>query len=323
VLRLARGHAVHLAWPLAVGALWAGTDAAALVAPGLPLAAAATLAPMSARDRAHAKGLLRYAAIAMAGLLFGPYGTHLIGTLLVHTARVAGGGTPIDLSRPEVLALVAVAGSLGALSLRTNLRASEGALLLFVLALGLTDARALPWLVATEVAVLGRTFDGLAPHRRWGRRPHVAIGAALATACLAPSGVALGIARPPASAFAARAEGTTFPDDAARVLAGRPPEEHVFHPPSWGGYLAWAWDGKRRTFADERDQLFDAGVMSDARAILAAGPDWAQLLEAYRVADVVAPPGSPLDRALSAAPDWMRLSESAVAVVHGRRTPLR
>jgi hypothetical protein len=93
---------------------------------------------------------------------------------------------------------------------------------------------------------------------------------------------------------------------------------NIYH---WGGYLDYVWAGHRKVFIDGRNQLYDRRVFDDSLR-LASLNAWEAILDDYGVNTVLWERGSPLDRALGASPDWVRVRRGRIAVVYVRRSAL-
>jgi hypothetical protein len=88
--------------------------------------------------------------------------------------------------------------------------------------------------------------------------------------------------------------------------------ERVFHPVNWGGYLTWhGWnlEPRFRTWIDDRLDTHGKEHLDRTRAILDARPDWAKVLERYRVDLICIPPDTPLASRARESPDWRLLSD--------------
>jgi hypothetical protein len=101
------------------------------------------------------------------------------------------------------------------------------------------------------------------------------------------------------AAAAARASGIAvfadlhapnFPVAAAAWLRERDLEGHLFHPPEWGGYLAWELAGRYRTAHDGRVSLYGPALAAELLRFGEAGVR-ASLIARYDLEILVAPPG--------------------------------
>jgi hypothetical protein len=95
--------------------------------------------------------------------------------------------------------------------------------------------------------------------------------------------------------------------------------DRVLNPYHWGGYLEWAWAGRRKVFIDGRNQLFSNGVFDDSRAIASVAPQTATLLDIYEIGTVLWEAGTPLDDALAQDPRGRAVRRDHLAVVYVRR----
>ena len=89
----------------------------------------------------------------------------------------------------------------------------------------------------------------------------------------------------------------------------------------WGGYLDYAWNGRRKVFVDGRNQLFENGAFEDAQR-LSQLVDWTDVLDRNAINTVLWERGSPLDWALSRSADWLLVRRGRIAVVYTRREPI-
>jgi hypothetical protein len=95
--------------------------------------------------------------------------------------------------------------------------------------------------------------------------------------------------------------------------------DHVLNPYHWGGYLDWAWAGRRKVFIDGRGELFSNGVFDDEARIARVAPEAATLLDVYEIRTVLWERGTPLDAALAHDPGWREVHRDRLAVVYVRR----
>ena len=103
---------------------------------------------------------------------------------------------------------------------------------------------------------------------------------------------------------------------AAIETAGLPDRiANLYH---WGGYLDYAWAGRRKVFIDGRNQLFDRQVFHDFER-LDRLDSWQEVLDRHAINTVLWERGSALDRALLASPAWAPVVRGRLAVVYVRR----
>jgi hypothetical protein len=88
----------------------------------------------------------------------------------------------------------------------------------------------------------------------------------------------------------------------------------------WGGYLDYAWRGRRRIFIDGRTTQFENGVLTDHGRFANLAPGARDILDAYLVNTVLWESGSPVDAALAHDPGWREVYRKGIAVVYVRKT---
>lgn len=320
LFRLRDGRAVHGAIAMALGCLWINLHASVFLAVVMPVGFGVAVLSAPATRRPSLGPWVRFSALVAAGTLLNPYGIRLVADLV--TLMRASSTHRIDLFRPPDfgspgtwLSLVLVVGSMiASLGLRTPEAGVPEALVLGALLLaGCTARRYEPLGLGFAIVVLGRILS---------RRLLAA----------APRGRAF--ARPARLAMAAAAAALSFRDMAvdkdpwrdvpvveARLIdeLGLPDRvANIYH---WGGYLDYVWAGHRKVFIDGRNQLYDRRVFDDSLR-LASLNAWEAILDDYGVNTVLWERGSPLDRALGASPDWVRVRRGRIAVVYVRRSAL-
>jgi hypothetical protein len=337
------GSARARAWaaPIALGAAWANLHPSFLLGVVVPLAwAAASLfdkthdthdTPTGARARARA--MATFAALFAAGTILNPYGPEL----LLDVVRLASNPTTAridlflspDFHSPWPLALVALSLATLLLCLREGppaRRTSDAAMVAVFLVASCVARRYAPLAAMVDLATLGGVADTwllrLPRLARDARAPKHGARTVLLIAALASAELAL------AARLASTRKDPLFhvPAASAAFIAASPLPDHVFAPYHWGGYLEWAWRGRRKVFVDGRNQLFPASVLEDARAIEAgtesiAGPTWDALLDIYELRTALAESGSMLDARLRANPAWTETHRDARAAVYVRSSP--
>lgn len=120
-------------------------------------------------------------------------------------------------------------------------------------------------------------------------------------------------------ALAVPVDATRFPVGAVAQLKRDARSERLLTTWSWSGYIPYAWRGHRAWF----DPLaFSPNEMHVLRTLLRTGPSWRSTLDSLHIGVVIVPPGAPLDRALSADPDWQHWYEDHTAVGYRRTRAL-
>lgn len=318
LFRMRDGRALHPLFWVGLGAFWINLHASVFLAVALPLGfgLAQQLSPGSER-RALRPAFLAAAAAAV-GMLCNPYGFGLVADLLAllrasSTARLDLFSPP-DFSSPLTLLLFSVvlcsaAGLVRWRSVRAGL--PEAALLGVLLVAAAFGRRYEPLALGFAIAAVGRALGEPFAERLPARaRRSVAALASLGALALAAYG--LSVDKDPWRDVpleeAASIEALHFPDRVA----------NLYH---WGGYLDYAWAGRRKVFIDGRNQLFDRQVFSDFER-LDRPEGWQEVLDRYAVNTVLWESGSALDRALFASAAWVLVERGRIAVVYVRRKPL-
>jgi hypothetical protein len=298
---------------LALGAVWANFHPSFLIAAVLPLGFAVAECLEPAADRAPRSRFVLAGLLALLGALVTPQPIALVldaVTLLTDptTAHVDLFSSP-DFHRP--LWLLAPASGVALAALRANRgdprgRAADAALLLVFVAATCLARRYGTLLVALEIAVAGPLLDRELP--RPPSLPRVPLGlaalgllvAAVAFACETKDPLAL------------------VPAGAVAAIDRLDAPDRVVHPYYWGGYLEWAWGGRRKAFIDGRNHYFANGTFDDAyRLEQLAG--WSDVLDAYEARTVLWVRHAPLDEVLARDPRWAVVYTDAMAVVYVRR----
>jgi hypothetical protein len=312
--RMRRRQRVRLVWAFVLGAVWANLHPSFLLAVVLPGAFALAERLENRTHRAPAGPFLAFAGLALLGSCANPYSLLLI----VDVVRLLGDPTTakVDLfqSPPFHDAGWLVPVALAVLLLALLARAARGgrgrgdAALLLVLLLAACGARRyMTALVAFEVVLIAEHASAMVRALpAWIDRAMLAATVVEATiGCLYFFQRKDPLRDVPASAVAAVDE-LDLPD-------------HVLNPYHWGGYLEWAWRGRRKAFIDGRNQLFSNGVLDDEQRIEQALPGTAALLDIYEIRTVLWESGAPLDQALAQDPAWRQVHRDALAVVYVRR----
>lgn len=334
-LRDARGWSTRAALAFAgaaLSAVWIELHASVLVAPLIALVLAVPLGlepekeprrglTFSLRASAHrGAGVLLLGSAAALGAMANPYGVALPADLL----RLAGGRSTaaLDLFQPpdltDPLVLLGLATGV-ALSVGYALRRSWAWALLFAgLVAASLGARRYLELLSLATLLLGGSWADEggrileARSRSWAGPWPLA-----STVLLGASGLGLAIF----GATTPKNPWRDVPVAAATVIEAQGLPDHVFHPYHWGGYLDFAWAGRRRVFIDGRNQLFEGAVFDDYLRITGGAPGWERTLVARGIRTVLVEAKSPLDEALSKHPLWRTAHRDPMAAVHAVRAP--
>jgi hypothetical protein len=317
LFRIARGARVHPVVPLVLGAVWANTHPSFLLAVGLPVAYAVLSRLDDAGERAALRPLFVFAALVALGTLANPYGPLMhwdVLRLLANrtTARV-------DLfESPDFHSLLWLAAPASGLAFawlrlargRAPRRRSDAALLLGGVVATCWARRYGTLLAGVELAVAGNALSHEVPRRiaeRLGARVLLAAAGleALGALGLLATHVVYPLRDVPVAATACIRELSL--------------SDNVMSPYHWGGYLEYAWDGRRKAFIDGRNQLFDNGAYDDALRLSYLMPGWRTVLDVYEARTVLWERGAPLDVALARSPRWQLVCRGRLADVYVRR----
>jgi len=318
LFRLRDGGRVASWLPFVLGALWVSVHPSFLLGVLLPLGFAAAFRVAPADSRPHLAPMLRFAVLLAVGGLLNPYGYRLIGEFIRFMS--AESTTSIDLfrspdfTRPDIAVALLVAAAMLFECLRRASREAgvgEALLMLGILTATCVSRRYVEILAAYEVVLAGRLLRGLP----WSQgQPRGRAWIPLFALPLALGAVSLSARKDPWQ---------NLPVEAAAFIEDRHLPDNVLNILHWGGYLDYAWGGKRRIFIDGRTTQFENGVLADHGNLANVGAGWGQALDAYLVNTVLWENGSPLDRALAGDPAWAEVFRKGIAVVYVRKSPLR
>jgi hypothetical protein len=311
-----RARPVHPGWALLLGAAWANLHPSFLLGAFLPVAFAAAEWLEPRPLRAPVRPMLALAGLGLVGSCLNPYTVVLVADVAMvlsnPTTRHVDLFQPPDFRDPSALAPLALAAVLVLWLARRPAQErgrADAALLLGFMTAACLARRYGPALVAFEALLVadraGRGTEWSVPPRRAA----IALAGAAAVQ-LAAGAWWLGERKDPLrdvpSESAALVERLTLPD-------------RVLNPYHWGGYLDWAWQGRRKVFIDGRGELFSNGVFDDAERIASVAPEAATLLDVYEIRTVLWERGTPLDGALARDPRWREVHRDRLAVVYVRK----
>jgi hypothetical protein len=312
----------------AITALWANVHASFLLAPALGLlyAAAHFVRPLVwDLDRAPEWKKARWFGLAgiaaLVGSLANPYGgrlhEHVVSYLFDAdlTSRIAEFQSfnfhDPDAFQVTLAMLVAACGAVVALSQK---KLAQAILMGALVWGGLRSARVIP-LVALlalplangAIAAALRSARGLRPalDGRLRRLLKYSAGLARIDAGLTGAGflaivafLALAALRAPANTSGIGFSAGRFPVAAAQALEQLPPDARILAPDSYGGYLIYRFDGRRKVFFDGRSDFYGAAFMKQYLTLIQARPGWAQIVAAYGFTHALLPEDSALKAAL-------------------------
>lgn len=312
MFRLRDGKAVTRWLPLLLGAVWINVHPSWLVGVLVPVGFAVALRVSPREGRPTPTQFLLFSALLALGGFINPYGHRLV--LEILRFMTAESTTAIDLFRspdfrsPEiVIALfLAVATMFGCL-VSASRQTPEALIMLAMIAMTCVSRRYVNILMAYEIVLAGRLLQSMAwtrtePSVRW-----------LVLASSLPVGLAAFSLQEPKEPW------QHMPVEAAQFIEENKLPDNVMNMLHWGGYLDYAWRGRRRIFIDGRTTQFENGVLTDYVTLYNAGAGSRDLLDVYIVNTVLGEGGSPLDVALSRDPDWRLAFRKGIAVVYVRR----
>lgn len=104
-----------------------------------------------------------------------------------------------------------------------------------------------------------------------------------------------------------------YPVTAVEYLRANPSTGNLLNYDGWGGYLIEELYPTRRVFIDTRVDLYGRGFLEEYIAAATLKPTWRDVLERYRITQVLLPPDSVLVTALRADPAWRVAFEETAA----------
>jgi hypothetical protein len=305
-------------WALPLLVLWANLHGSVILALGL--VGPAVLEALADEKRGEwprvLMGWLAFSALAVAACCLTPYGS---GSLLMPFKTLGAGDAlnyigewrPQDFGHFGAFELLLLAG-IFALSRGLTLPVVRVLVVLGLLHLALTQVRH-----ADLLAVLAPLYLAAPLARQFGRSTEedAAESAPVKLAVLAVMIVATALAQ-----LREVHPATRNTPEAAVAGAGLAETGHVLNDYSFGGYLVFAGIP---TFIDGRSELYGAPfIVRYNRAVsLADLRDFLKLLDDYKIEATLLEPDTPAVALLDRLPDWQRVYNDGVAVVHKRLYP--
>jgi hypothetical protein len=317
LFRLRDGKRVPPLCAVALGALWINLHASVFLAVLLPPAFGLALRLEPRAGRPALRPWFELSGCAALGMLCNPYGLGLVRDLLSlllasSTASLDLFG-PADFTSPPTLLLFAAVLGIGAALVywrSPDAGLPEAALLAVLGAAAAVGRRYEPLALGFALAAAGRVLRGRAPSLPAGVKAGLATLVSLCAAGLCAHGLALD-----------KDPWRDVPLDEARLIEEAQLPDRIANLYHWGGYLDYAWAGRRKVFIDGRNQLFDRRVFRDFQRLNRLDR-WQEVLDRYAVNTVLWESGSALDQALLASPDWALARRGRIAVVYVRRSAL-
>jgi hypothetical protein len=275
-------------------------------------------------DGARRRNLVKFVLTVLAccvAALANPYGFGLyrhVGHLLVSSGVTSliieyqppAFGTPeADVLEWVLLALVA----LPVVSVRRIDRYQMCHLLVW-LHLALTSIRNAPLFALAAAPALATLVDGLpfALRNAWTRKARTPLLPAAATCVLlllVMAGVKLG-------GFDLK----KWPFQALETLNHQPAAARLFHEQDWGGLIAAECQPVRRTYLDDRFELFGKKAILEYVDVLSGGPVWDQVRDRDRIDVVWLRPDRGLSKRLLKDPAWSVLYRDKISILFKRGT---
>lgn len=319
----ARGSRGLFALPL-LTALWANVHGGFLAGPFVVFTSALGHAIAGPMDRDRRRGVAEFlatGALCLLAALANPYGIELyrhVGRLLVSSGVTAliEEYQPIPFGKPDARVVEWVILALVGLPSVSSSRMTryELAHALLWLHLALASVRHAPLFALAVAPGLARVLDGLpatppsAPptgdHRipfTWPSAAALLVGALLA--CGAPIG-----------GF----DPSHWPLSALPLLNRCPAESRIFHEQDWGGLIASGSRPARRTYLDDRFELFGKEFILGYVNAIEGGPDWDEIRDRRSIGLVWVRPERGLARRLDGDPSWRVLHRDRVSVLYDR-----
>jgi hypothetical protein len=105
-----------------------------------------------------------------------------------------------------------------------------------------------------------------------------------------------------------------FPVAASPAVDALPPGARLFSTDSFGGYLIYRFDGRRKVYFDGRSDFYGADFLKSYTKLIQARPGWREAFDRERFTDALLPPDFPLVAALEAA-GWKETFRDKAAVL--------
>lgn len=318
------GARVFLLLPLMV--VWANVHGGFLAGPLIVLSAAVGHALSGPWDPARRRGVATFAAaglLCLTACLVNPYGFGLfrhVGRLLVSSGvtDLIEEYQPIPFGKPDARAVEWVLLALVALPAVSAARMTRYELThaLVWLHLSLASVRHAPLFALAVAPGLARLIDGLP---RLQPDETTATPDDLAARSVWPALAVVGLILAVASGVSlTRLDPSHWPIAALPALNAMPSQARLFHEQDWGGLIAAESLPPRKTFLDDRFELFGRESILSYLNVLEGGPDWDALRDREPIALVWVRPERGLARRLDADPAWRVAHRDRVSVLYQR-----
>jgi len=108
-----------------------------------------------------------------------------------------------------------------------------------------------------------------------------------------------------------------FPVAAARELDKVSGNVRLLSTDKFGGYLIYAFDGRRKVFADGRSDFYGAAFLKRYLRLIEARPGWREMIDEFQITHALLPSDGPLRTVLELA-GWTLLHQDSTAVLLAR-----
>ena len=103
------------------------------------------------------------------------------------------------------------------------------------------------------------------------------------------------------------------------ALDSQPTAARLFHEQDWGGFLEAECRPIRKSYLDDRFELFGKDAIVEYVNVLTGGPAWDQVRDRDRIDLVWVRPDRGLAKRLLEDPGWTILYQDHVSILYGRR----
>ena len=181
--------------------------------------------------------------------------------------------------------------------------------------LALTSVRNAPFFAMAAAPALAAMIDGLplSMRRSWKRDERASIWPAAATLALlmmVVRGVWLG---------GYGYDPWRWPLNAVATLDRQPASARLFHEQDWGGFIEAETRPIRRSYVDDRFELFGKDAVNEYVNVLTGGPAWDTVRDRDRIDLVWVRPIRGLAKRLLKEPGWSVLYRDPVSILFSRR----
>ncbi len=265
------------------------------------------------------KFLAAFALSCLAGLA-NPYGIGLyghVGNLLISSGvtKLIAEYQPVPFGTPGVEVMEGMLLALIALPVVSSRRIDRYHLahVLVWLHLALTSIRNAPFFAMAAAPALAALIDGLPISLRetWKRNARPSIWPAAACFALliaSVRGMDLGGPNPEA-----------WPISAVATLDRQPASSRMFHEQDWGGLIEAECRPIRRSYVDDRFEIFGKEAIFEYLDALSGGPVWETVRDRDRIELVWLRPDRGLAKRLLKEPSWNVLHRDKVSILFARR----